>query len=164
MKRHTAIILAFVLAALTALSIGISWFTHRAEFYPFRCTTYTRYDLSRNEGKKLEFDVAQDLRFQNKNSGYLLINGQATDGDNISTLNRRIVLTEGEKIDYDTYRYQIAKTITSSTDTTSDNIFNALLAELTLDPSYLQLNIDKVDENTYLISGPLSYLFTCQRY
>ncbi|MEM6162503.1 FidL-like protein [Erwinia sp. P6884] len=164
MKRHTGIILAFVLTALTALSIGIFWFTHRAESYPFRCATYTRYDLSRSEGNKLEFAVTQDLRFQNKNSGYLLINGQVTSGENISTLNRRIVLTEGEKIDYDTYRYQITKTITSSTDTTPDNLFNALLAELTLDPAYLQLNIDKVDESAYLISGPLSYLFTCQRY
>lgn len=164
MKRHTGMIVAFMLAALVALFIATAWFTHRAESYPFRCATFNRYDLSRNEGKRLEFAVTQDLRFQNKNSGYLLINGQATDGDVDSILNRRLILTQGDKIDSNTYRYQINKVVTSSTDTTPDSIFNALLAELTLDPSYLQLEVIKIDEKSWLMSGPLSYLFTCQRY
>lgn len=164
MKRHTGMIVAFMLAALVALFIATAWFTHRAESYPFRCATFNRYDLSRHEGKRLEFAVTQDLRFQNKNSGYLLINGQATNGDVDTILNRRIILTQGEKTDGNTYRYQINKVVTSSTDTTPDGMFNALLAELTLDPTYLQLDIVKVDEKTYLMSGPLSYLFTCQRY
>jgi len=79
-------------------------------------------------------------------------------------VNRRIVLSGGNKIDSDTYRYNISNTITSPTDTTPDSMFNMLLAELTLDHSYLQLSVDKVDNKSYLIGGPLSYLFTCQRY
>jgi len=26
------------------------------------------------------------------------------------------------------------------------------------------LDVDKIDKNTYIIGGPISYLFTCQRY
>lgn len=164
MKRGNSIALIIVLAALIILLISIDYFHKQAEAFPFRCATFTRYDLSRKEGSHLDFAVTQDLRFQNRDSGYLLLNGQVTSGDSITVLNRRLILTAGGKIDYDTYRYQIDKVIASTTDTTPDPIFNALLAELTLDPSYLQLDVDKVDEKSYLIGGPLSYLFTCQRY
>lgn len=164
MKRSIGISFAIVVAALVVLSIALDYFSNRAETFPFRCATFTRYDLSRKEEKHLDFAVTQDLRFQNRDSGYLLLNGQATNGDETTLLNRRIILTRGDKVDYDTYRYQIGKIITSSTDTTPDATFNTLLAELTLDPSFLQLNVIKVDEKSYLIGGPLSYLFTCQRY
>jgi len=164
LKRRISIALAVIPAALVVLFIGLKYFTNREEAFPFRCATFTRYDLSRTEGKHLDFAVTQDLRFQTRDSGYLLLNGQVTNGEETTLLNRRIILTTGDKVDYDTYRYRIAKTITSATDTTPDATFNMLLAELTLDPSYLQLDVIKVDEKAYLISGPLSYLFTCQRY
>lgn len=162
MKRSITVMV--VLAALVMLLIGTDYFRKRTEAFPFRCATFTRYELSRKEGSHLDFAVTQDLRFQNYDSGYLLLNGQVTSGDNTTLVNRRLILTKGGKIDYDTYRYQISKIITSSTDTTPDTVLNMLLAELTLGPSYLQLNVVKVDEKSYLIGGPLSYLFTCQRY
>nr|WP_141653830.1 FidL-like protein [Erwinia billingiae] len=48
--------------------------------------------------------------------------------------------------------------------TAPDTLFNKLLAELTLDHSYVQLSVDKVDDKSYLIGAPLSCLFTCKRY
>ena len=108
--------------------------------------------------------MSQDLRFIDLNSGYLLLNGQVTFGDSVTTLNRRIALSDGEKIESDTYRYKIRKIITSTNDTTPDAVFNQLLAEITLDPTYLQLGVRQIDEQAYLISGPLSYLLTCKRY
>lgn len=164
MKRSISLTFIVVLAALVMLLIGTDYFRKRTEAFPFRCATFTRYDLSRKEGNHLDFAVTQDLRFQNHDSGYLLLNGQVTSGNNTTLLNRRLILNTGDKIDYDTYRYQIGKIIASSTDTTPDPVFNMLLSELTLDPSYLQLDVVKVDEKTFLIGGPLSYLFTCQRY
>lgn len=164
MKRSISIAFIVVLAALVMLLIGTQYIRNTADSFPFRCATFTRYDLSRKEGNRLDFNVTQDLRFQNRNSGYLLLNGQVISGDNTTLLNRRLILTTGDKIDYDTYRYKISQIITSATDTTPDAIFNILKAELTLDPSYLQLDVVKVDEKSYLIGGPLSYLFTCQRY
>jgi hypothetical protein len=92
------------------------------------------------------------------------LNGQATFGDEVTTLNRRIALSAGDKIESDTYRYKIRTIITSTNDSTPDDVFNHLLAEITLDPGYLQLDINQVDKKTYLIGVPLSYLFTCQRY
>ncbi|MGJ0193842.1 FidL-like protein [Pantoea sp. RRHST58] len=164
MKRSISLTFILLLAALIVLLIGTDYFRKRAEAFPFRCNTFTRYDLSRKEGSHLDFAVTQDLRFQDRDSGYLLLNGQVTSASNTTLLNRRLILTKGEKIDFDTYRYQIEKVITSSTDNTPDSTFNMLLAELTLDPSYLQFDVVKVDEKSYLIAGPLSYLFTCQRY
>lgn len=165
MNRNIFLTFSFALISLLLiLFIGINYSAQKSEDFPFRCSTFSRYDLSRKEGKRIEFAVTQDLRFQDDKTGYLLLNGQTTLGDNSMIVNRRIVLSGGNKIDTDTYRYNISNTITSPTDTTPDSMFNMLLAELTLDHSYLQLSVDKVDKKSYLIGGPLSYLFTCQRY
>lgn len=165
MKRSISITLILTLAALLLVTfIGINYYSQRDEVFPFRCSTFSHYDLSRKEGERIDFLVTQDLRFEKNNAGYLLLNGQVNGGDSTTLLNRRIVLIGGGKTGADTYRYKIDKIITSSTDTTPDALFNLLLAEITLDPSYLQLDVDRVDDNTYLIGGPLSYLFTCQRY
>lgn len=165
MKRNAALTLTITLAALLlVIFAGINYFKPRPDDFPFRCSAFSRYDLSRNDDEKIKFAVSQDLRFINSDSGYLLLNGQATFGDDVTTLNRRIALIAGHKIESNTYRYRISKTITSTNDTTPDAVFNLLLAEITLDPGYLQLDVTQVDKNTYLIGGPLSYLFTCQRY
>jgi hypothetical protein len=164
LKRTTLIVLASVLVAVTLIAIGTMTFIHDADAFPFRCSTSTHYDLSRKEGSHNEFALIMDLRFQDKTSGYLLLNGQVNYGNVVATLNRRIILNQGDKIDYDTYHYHIENIVTSPTDNTPDAVFNDLLAELTLDPSYLQWDVVQVDTRTYLIGGPLSYLFTCQRY
>ncbi|WP_265909993.1 FidL-like protein [Erwinia billingiae] len=165
MKRKVYLTSALMLIAFTLmLLIGVDYFFKKNDTFPFRCSTFSRYDLSRKEGNIFEFAVTQDLRFQDEKTGYLLLNGQAISGDTTTILDRRIILSSGNKIDNDTYRYTISNTITSSTDTTPDTLFNKLLAELTLDHSYLQLSVDKVDDKSYLIGAPLSYLFTCQRY
>ncbi|WP_422882767.1 FidL-like protein [Pantoea agglomerans] len=143
---------------------GINHFKPRINDLPFRCSAFSRYDLSRHDDQKIEFAVSQDLRFIDSGSGYLLLNGQVTFGDKVTTLNRRIALSAGNKIDSDTYRYKIRTIITATNDNTPDAVFNLLLAEITLDPGYLQLDMTQVDKKTYLIGGPLSYLFTCQRY
>lgn len=165
MKRNATLTLTLTLATLLlVIFAGINYFKPRTNDLPFRCSTFSRYDLSRHDNKKIEFAVSQDLRFINSDSGYLLLNGQTTFGDEVTTLNRRIALSAGHKLDSDTYRYTIRKIITSTNDSTPDAVFSLLLAEITLDPGYLQLDINQVDKKTYLIGGPLSYLFTCQRY
>ncbi|MBS1207165.1 MAG: hypothetical protein H6R25_4064 [Proteobacteria bacterium] len=137
MKRSANIVIVFTLMALLILIVffsGIYFLNHQNKDYPFRCSTFSRYDLSRSAAKNIEFAISHDL------------------------------LINGAKIDNNTYRYKIGKIITSTTDNTPDEFFNLLLAEITLGPSYLQLDVDKVDEDSYLIGGPLSYLFICQRY
>jgi len=163
-NRRALVIVTALLTLLILLTVSVVTYSKRAESYPFRCSTFTRYDLSRKDDARREFAVTQDLRFLSADSGYLLLNGQVTDGDKVTTLNRKINLIGGGKIESDTYRYRIDKIVPSVTDNTPDSLFNQLLAELTLDPSYLQLDVTKVDRNAYLIGGPLSYLFTCQRY
>ncbi|MGK3143642.1 FidL-like protein [Pantoea sp. C2G6] len=157
--------LSLTLAALLLVIFGtINYFNQKTDDLPFRCFAFSRYDLSRQEGKPFIFTLSQDLRFESKQSGYLLLNGQVTSGSDVTILNRRIALSDGNKIDGDSYRYKIRKIITSTNDTTPEPVFNRLLAEITLDPNHLQLDIIQTDEKSYLIGGPLSYLFTCQRY
>lgn len=98
-----------------------------------------------------------------------MLNGQATSNDGVTILNRRVALINGAKISDDTYRYQISKVVTSNTDTTPDVIFNKLLAEITLDPTHLQLDVDKIDKIPILsvgrspISLPASVTELCKR-
>ena len=165
MKINVNLALTLTLAALLlSVFAGINYFKRQEQDLPFRCFAFSHYDLSRHEGKPFSFVVSQDLRFIDLQSGYLLLNGQAKSGEQETILNRRIALNEGHKIDSDTYRYKIRQIITSTNDTTPDDVFSTLLTEITLDPTYLQLDITQLDKKTYLISGPLSYLFTCQRY
>jgi hypothetical protein len=165
LKRNATLTLTITLAVMLLLVFaGINYVKPRSDDLPFRCSAFSRYDLSRHDDQKIEFVVSQDLRFIDSKLGYLLMNGQVTFGDKVTTLNRRIALSAGNKIDSDTYRYKIRTTITSANDTTPDAVFNFLLAEITLDPGYLQLDITQIDKKTYLVGGPLSYLFTCQRY
>lgn len=165
MKRNATITLTITLAVLLlVIFAGINYFKLQTTDLPLRCSAFSRYDLSRHEGNKFEFRVSQDLRFENKQSGYLLLNGQAISGDSVTTLNRRIRLIDGAKVDNDTYRYKVGKIVTSTSDTTPNASFSNLLAEILLDPSHLQLDVTQVDDKSYLIGGPLSYLFICQRY
>lgn len=152
------------LTVLVILLASIGIVHYRDDSFPFRCTTFSRYDLTIKEREHLVFTVTQDLRFQNHHSGYLLLNGQVTRGGVTTLLNRRINLITGDKIDYDTYRYRISGIVKSLTDNTPDKAFNMLLAELTLGPFYLQLEVMKVDDKDYLVGGPLSDLFICRRY
>lgn len=165
MKRNATLLFTMVLALLLLMTFaGINHFSHHSSDLPFRCSAFSRYDLSRNEGERLDFNVSQDLRFTSPYSGYLLLNGQVSTENSVTILNRRIVLGTGNKIDNDTYRYKIKTIVASTNDTTPDTIFNRLLTEITLDPTYMQLDITWIDDKSYLVGGPLSYLFTCKRY
>jgi len=165
LKRRSTLTLTIMLAVLLLLAFaGINYFRPQANDLPFRCSTFSRYDLSLDDNEKMEFAVFQDLRFVDLSSGYLLLNGKVTSGDKVTILNRRIALSYGHEIEDNTYRYKIRTIITSTNDTTPDTVFNRLLAEITLDPTYVQLDITQLDDSTYLIGAPLAYLFSCQKY
>lgn len=54
MKRNATLTLTITLAALLLLSFaGINYFKRQADDLPFRCSAFSRYDLSRNNEKKL---------------------------------------------------------------------------------------------------------------
>lgn len=132
--------------------------------FPFRCSGFVRYDLEHTENGKHEFLVAQDLRFQTRDSGYLIFSGQVNLPNKTVQLNRTVELNQGEKIDNNTYRYHIQNIKASPTDNAPAEVFNLLLGEFTADPTSMQLDVDKLGKKDYLISGPLSSLFTCVRY
>jgi len=165
LRRRATFTLTFTLAVLLLLIFaGINYFKPHTSVLPFHCLTFSRYELSHDANEKIDFAVSQDLRFVDLNSGYLLLNGKVTSGDKVTILNRRIVLNNGHEIEDNTYRYKIRTIITSTNDTTPDTVFNRLLAEITLDPTYVQLDITQLDDSTYLIGAPLAYLFSCQKY
>ncbi|MDX5627746.1 MULTISPECIES: FidL-like protein [unclassified Brenneria] len=163
MKRfrvHIAVAVGLLLLLVT-LFIVIS--SHQQIAWPFKCSAFTRYNLNQ-DGQNLEFFLAQDLRFQNNDSGYLLLNGRAVDRGKTTVLNRTIYLKQGGRIDSDTFRYAISRIVPSPTDNTPDAVFNQLLAEFTSDSTRLQLDTIHIQDKAYLIGGPISYLFTCTAY
>ncbi len=130
---------------------------------PFKCSGSTVYNLSR-DNRELLLYLAQDLRFQTSRSGYLLLNGRAVSDGKTTVFNRTIHLGEGGQIDNDTFRYHIARIAVSPTDTTPDAIFDRLFAELSTDSANLQLDVVHIENQAYLIGGPVSFLFTCTAY
>ncbi|CAI1126124.1 FidL-like protein [Serratia ficaria] len=156
--------LTLVCGAATLLIIGLIVVFNKSQSIalPFECATYTRYDLGEHD-EQLLLELDQDLHLQTLESGYLLLTGKVITESKVTTLNRTIHLSLGESIDSNTYRYHIQNITTSATDNTPDKSFDPLLAELSMDSVDLRLDLVKVDANTYMVGGPLSYLFTCIR-
>lgn len=130
---------------------------------PFKCTTFTVYDLSHHDQTRV-FRVVHDLRFIDRHSGYFLLKGTVTWQGKNTTVNRTLILTDGGPVDKDTFRYRISRIEKSPTDETPDALFNEWLAEIIPQPGVLQLDTVEIKPNTWLIGSPVSFLFTCARY
>jgi len=151
-------------ASFALLVIFAAYDIRYKNIYPFKCYSFAHYDLSRSNSGGFDLFLTQDIRLQNEKGGYLLLNGDVATNNVKTYLSRTIILGKGEKIDDDTYRYQIIETKISASDNTPTREFNQLLTEFTSNPAVLQLDVIKLHDNTFLIGGPVSYLFTCKRY
>lgn len=130
---------------------------------PLRCNTFTTFNLEKDDNN-LVFKIAHDLRLQADGNGIFVINGEVVANGKSSSVNRVINLSNGIVLDEDTVEYQIKSVSVSPTDNTSSSDFNKLIAEFTSDPKRFELDIINVDDDAYLIGGPVSFLFICMRY
>ncbi|THB82245.1 hypothetical protein E1N66_22010, partial [Pantoea allii] len=74
MKRNATLMLTLTLAALLlVIFAGINHFKPRPDDLPFRCSAFSRYDLSRHDGENIIFAVSHDLRFIDSKQGYLCL-------------------------------------------------------------------------------------------
>ncbi|HDG1678436.1 FidL-like protein [Kluyvera ascorbata] len=164
MKYSRRIIITAVTAGFILAVLFVSFFIRYKHVYPFKCYSFTHYDLSRIPDDTFDMFLTQDLRIQDEEGGYLLLNGDVVKNNVKTYLSRTIVFGKGSKIDSDTFRYQITGTKVSLSDNTPSMYFNQLLTEFTSDQDLLQLDVIRLQGQTFLVGGPLSYLFTCERY
>lgn len=163
MSKIRLFILAGLSVLVTLLVVYLVYGYNRYPNMPFKCTTFTVYDLS-SDRQTLILRLSQDLRLQDRDSGYFLVKGTTLSQGTTSVVNRMLNLKEGEQVDSDTYRYRISDVTKSPNDTLSDALFEQWLSEITTRPGVFQIDVVKGPADSWLIGSPVSFLFTCRSY
>lgn len=159
MNRKKYVILCLSTLFLAGTVFAFFETKHEEQYGDFRCNGPTRYFLENEEVK-----VNQDLRVSGLNTAYLTLEGYISTQDGRKKLHRIIYMTNGKKAYKHSYLFNIRDIHKSVNDTVSEKDFERLLMELTGDTSQISFDINHLSENLYLISTPLSYIFTCNGY
>ena len=150
-----------ILAALLVAYLGYGY--SRYPSMPFKCTTFTVYDLSRDR-QALVLRLSQDLRLQDRDSGYFLVKGYALSQGTTLVVNRMLNLKDGGPVDSDTFRYRISDITKGPNDTLPDALFDQWLSEIITRPGVFQIDVVEAPSGAWLIGSPVSFLFTCKTY
>ena len=127
-----------------------------------KCKAFNRTTIDVENGA-LVFSVVENLQLYNK-EGMIQYEGYVKAPKENTYLERTVYLSEGVKVDNETYTFKIAKIVSSPLNTTSDDTFNQMWLENTSDDQSVTLNVKKIKENVFVMSSPYSPQFTCVGY
>ncbi|ROP59348.1 FidL-like putative membrane protein [Enterobacter sp. BIGb0383] len=162
-KKTIMLGVVFLVLATPVSVITIQNKINSFNLFPFKCLTFTRYILNDNN-KDIYFNVSQDLRFYSLQDGYFLIGGTTQSGDKISKINRSVRFEAGSLTQGKTFSYKIKSIEKLNGDDITDDLFQLLLNEYTIGKDDFQVDVFKIDNLSYLIGGPHSFINTCTRY
>ncbi|MCI1898152.1 MAG: hypothetical protein LKI85_07180 [Enterobacter sp.] len=162
-KKTMICLVVFLVLATPISAIVIQNKINKFNLLPFKCLSFTRYILNDN-GKEVQMNISQDLRFYSLKSGYLLMRGTVRNGEKNSRINRSIRFENGSLTQGKTFAYTIKNIEKLSGDSVDDSIFRLLLDEYTTGKSEFQVDIFKIDNLSYLTGGPYAFINTCTRY
>ena len=163
MSKASVWLLAILSVLATLLIMYLGYGYSRYPKMPFKCTTFTVYDLSHDQ-QSLTLRLSQDLRLQDRDSGHFLVKGSAISQGKSAVVNRTLNLTDGGAVDSDTFRYRISDIVKSSTDTLPDPLFEQWLDEIIVRPGLFQIDVVEAPSGAWIIGSPVSFLFTCKPY
>lgn len=130
---------------------------------PLKCKAFSRKTIDIDNGS-LVFSVVENLQLYNNKEGMMQYEGYVKTPKENTYLERTVYLSEGVKVDKETYTFKIAKIVPSPLDTTSDEIFNQMWLENSSDDQSVTLNVEKIRGNMFVVSSPYSPQFTCIGY
>ncbi|MGG5836810.1 FidL-like protein [Huaxiibacter chinensis] len=151
-----------VLLVVLIVSLGAYYFLHDAN-PALKCKAFSKTIIDVKNGS-LVFSVSESIELYHKKEGMLHFEGYVK-SDNANTyLERSVYLSHGFQIDDNTYNYTIDNIVASPLDTTSDEVFDQMWLENTVDNKSININIKKIRDNTLLVSSVFSPQFTCVIY
>lgn len=153
---------AGVLVCIAALSF-ILFNTQEHTKTSLKCKAFSRATVDIENGA-LVFSVVENLQLYNNKDGMIQYEGYVKSPKENTYLERTVYLSEGVKVDKETYNFKINKIVPSPLDTTPDEIFNQMWLEITSDNQSVTLSFKKIKDNMYLVNGPYSPQFTCVGY
>jgi len=131
---------------------------------PLKCKAFSRATIDVQNGP-LVFSIVENLQLYNeRKEGMIHFNGYVKSPDANMYLERTIYLSNGIKIDKDTFTYKINRIVAAPLDTTSDNTFDQMWLENTSDNKTLTLNIKNIRDSIFTVSSPYSLQYTCVKY
>ena len=131
---------------------------------PLKCKAFSRATIDVQNGP-LVFSIVENLQLYNeRKEGMIHYNGYVKSPDENMYLERTIYLSNGIKIDKDTFTYKINRIVAAPLDTTSDNTFDQMWLENTSDNNTLTLNIKNIRDSIFTVSSPYSLQYTCVKY
>lgn len=131
---------------------------------PLKCKAFSRATIDVQNGP-LVFSIVENLQLYNeRKEGMIHFNGYVKSPDENMYLERTIYLSNGIKIDKDTFTYKINRIVAAPLDTTSDNTFDQMWLENTSDNKTITLNIKNIRDSIFTVSSPYSLQYTCVKY
>ncbi|MFJ5984059.1 FidL-like protein [Enterobacter cancerogenus] len=156
--KHLILMVVVLMAVISILLFQI------ISIYPLKCMAFSEYNLIR-KGNRVIFNVSQDLRFYNEENGQFNIKGEVEDeklGE--YSLDRKINLVKGKRIDNDTVEYKIGAVEKGEVDDTSENLYDILISEFTSSQDSIQLDLIQLRSNVWVIGTSTSFVMTCYTY
>ncbi|TFB26547.1 hypothetical protein E3U32_08195 [Lelliottia nimipressuralis] len=149
----------------TIMLISLTLFLRSNETVsPLKCKAFSRATIDVQNGP-LVFSIVENLQLYNeRKEGMIHFNGYVKSPDANMYLERTIYLSNGIKIDKDTFTYKINRIVAAPLDTTSDNTFDQMWLENTSDNKTLTLNIKNIRDSIFTVSSPYSLQYTCVKY
>jgi hypothetical protein len=149
----------------TIMLISLTLFLRGNEMVsPLKCKAFSRATIDVQNGP-LVFSIVENLQLYNeRKEGMIHFNGYVKSPDANMYLERTIYLSNGIKIDKDTFTYKINRIVAAPLDTTSDNTFDQMWLENTSDNNTLTLNIKNIRDSIFTVSSPYSLQYTCVKY
>ncbi|RHI01028.1 hypothetical protein DW184_15415 [Enterobacter cloacae] len=131
---------------------------------PLKCKAFSRTTIDVQNGP-LVFSIVENLELYNeRKEGMIHYNGYVKSPDANTYFERTIYLSDGVKIDKDTFTYKINRIVAAPLDTTSDDTFDQMWLENTSDNNTITLNIKNIKEGVFTVSSPYSLQYTCVKY
>ncbi|MBF7997774.1 FidL-like protein [Rahnella laticis] len=167
MNRRVKKVATWVVIAVTLMLIVFSLFliprTTKSVLPVMKCKVFSKISIEADEGE-LVFSIIENIQFYDHNNGLIEFEGYVKAGDQRTYLERTIHLKNGKKASKNAYVFAIDRIEHSDLDNTPEDRFNQMWLELAENDSVLNLGLQPVRDNVYIVSSPYSPQFTCVTY
>lgn len=160
MKRYISL---SILSVLIVFFIAAGLFYKPSTHYPFKCYGFIEYNLVL-DNKEVQLNLSQDIRLYDDKTGEISFSGRVMYDNRNTVFNRKIMLTNTSRLDEDTLKFTIKKTVKSLSDNTPDDFYNLLMDEYVASQHTIQIDLIEIVSGLWVIGSPTSFIMICQAY
>lgn len=167
MNRRVRKTTAWAAIAVILMLIVFSWIliprATKSGLPAMKCKVFSKISIDADEGE-LVFSIIENIQFYDHDKGLIEFEGYVKTGEQRTYIERTIHLKDGKKASKSAYVFAIDRIEHSKIDNTSDDRFNQMWLELAENDSVINLGLQPIRDNVYIVSSPYAPQFTCVTY